>query len=491
MQSFTEIRRARLQKLEDLKNRGINPYPASSHRTHTIGEVLENFETLAREGKEVVLAGRIRLLREHGKSCFFNFEDFSGKIQAYLKIDEVGEEKYRLFLKDFDIGDFIEVRGVLFLTKKGERTLLVKDFRMLAKSLRPLPDKWHGLKDVEERYRKRYLDLLVNPQVREVFLIRSKVIKIIRHFLEKEGFIEVETPVLQPIYGGASARPFITHHNALDIDLYLRIAPELYLKRLIVGGFEKVFEIARNFRNEGIDRQHNPEFTMLEFYWAYADYEDLMRLTERMLQTVLQEVKGGTKIEYEGKELDFTPPLARTSFRDLVLEYTGIDIDVADTEEKLLDEIKKKGIELDLEGVVGFGALADELYKRKVRPHLLQPQFVIDYPALMLPLAKRKEDDPRYCASFQLLVMGFEVIKAYNELNDPIDQKERWEEELRLAKKGLEEYQVLDEDFIEALEYGMPPTAGWGMGIDRFVALLTGQHSIKDTILFPTLRPKK
>jgi lysyl-tRNA synthetase class 2 len=343
---------------------------------------------------------------------------------------------------------------------------------------------------VEERYRKRYIDLLINEEVREKALLRSKFISFLRNFLDNEGFVEVETPILQPVYGGASARPFITHHNALDSDFYLRISDELYLKRLIVGGFEKVYEIGKDFRNEGIDREHNPEFTQAEFYWAYVDYEFLANFVEKMLTEFIKQVKGGYVFEYQGKKLDFSPPWQRVNFFNLFLEKVGIDLNIVDTEEKLKKAVKEKELVFDDKGIVGYGALVDKLYKDFIRPTIIQPTFLFDYPAEMTALAKRKEEDPRKIASFQVLVSGFEIAKAYNELNDPIEQKERWEKMEDLAKKGLEEHETLDYDYIKALEYGMPPTAGCGLGIDRIVALLTDSANIKEVILFPTLRKK-
>ncbi|MFW6143927.1 MAG: lysine--tRNA ligase, partial [Patescibacteria group bacterium] len=389
---------------------------------------------------------------------------------------------------------FIGVRGELFETDAGELTVLAKELKLLSKSLRPLPSEWYGLKDKEERYRKRYLDLIMNSEVRKIFRTRTNILTFLRNYLDKREFMEVETPILQPIYGGASARPFVTHLDTLDTDFYLRISDELYLKRLIVGGFEKVYEVSKDFRNEGIDRQHSPEFTQIEFYWAYANYEDLMRFTEEMISSLVENVKGSLEIEFEGDELDFTPPWPRITYRDVILEHTGIDIDEVQTEEELREELAEGEGEInnfDLSGAVGYGAILDALYKEYCRPHLVQPTFLIDHPAELMPLAKRKPEDPSKIESVQLLVSGYELVKAYSELNDPQDQKARWEEQEGLAEKGLEEHEVLDVDYIEALEYGMPPTAGWGMGIDRLTAILTNQHSIRDVIFFPLMRPRK
>jgi len=478
------LQKERLKKLKNIQRLGINPYPSKSNRKHTI--------SIARKmlGKKVVVAGRIRSLRPHGKITFADIEDATGKIQLFFSQQEIPGEKYE-FLANLDLGDFIESSGEIFKTQSGEITVRVSDVKILTKSIRPLPSAWYGLEDVEERYRQRYIDLIMNPDVRKVFEIRHQVIKLIRKFMEDKGFIEVETPTLQPIYGGATAKPFTTHHNALDIKLYLRIADELYLKRLIVGGYEKVFEICKDFRNEGIDRQHNPEFTMIEFYWAYADYNDLIPFTEEFVSKIVKAIHGSYQIEYQGVKLNFKPPYKRVSFKELIESTSGIDLDREYSESKLLIAIKEKKIKLDLKGVVGYGPLCDELYKKIARPTILQPTHILDYPAQMRPLAKTKEDNPVVSESLQLLCFGFELTNSYSELNDPIEQKKKWMEQMKLAKRGLEEHQVLDKDYIRALEYGMPPTAGWAIGIDRFVALLTNQHTIKDVILFPTLRPEK
>ena len=478
------MREIRLKKLEKIRRLGIDPYPARCQRKQTIAQALKMM------GKKVAVAGRIMAIRGHGGIQFFDLRDESGKIQLVFKKDQLPATSHKLRAL-LDIGDFIDAQGKVFKTQAGEISVLVDDFQLLAKSLRPLPAKWYGLKDIEERYRQRYVDLIMNPKVREIFRIRTKVLTELRNYFDSHGFMEVETPILQPIYGGALARPFITHHNALDIDLYLRISDELYLKRLIVGGFEKVYEVCKDFRNEGIDRQHNPEFTQIEFYWAYTTYEDLMKFTEQMLSCVIKKVLGKLKVKHEDDVLDFTPPFRRVTFREAMLKETGIDINQVNTERKLLAEIKKRKIKFELEGVVGYGALLDEFYKKTLRPKLIQPTFLLDYPVEKISLAKRKEGEKSKIASFQLLIKGFEVITAYNELNDPVDQAERWRESERLAKKGLEEYEAFDADYVRALEYGMPPTAGWGMGIDRFISFLTDSHTIKDVILFPTLRPGK
>jgi len=487
MATIDELRKIRLKKLEAIKKAGILVYPGKTKRTHKIAESLRDFNDLARSKKEIVLVGRVRSLREHGGTTFLHLEDGTGKIQAYLKRDKLGERGYKFFLDNFDIGDFIEIRGILFKTKKGERTIEAADFKMLAKSLLPLPEKWHGLRDIEERFRKRYLDLIFNPEVKRKFEIRSKIIKTLREFLEKEGFLEVETPILQPIYGGARARPFKTHLSALDLDLYLRISPELYLKRLLIGGFEKVYEISRVFRNEGMDRSHNPDFTMLEFYWAYVDYKDLMKLTERMFEDLLKKIFGKLEIEYEGKKINFKAPWPRIEFNQLFRKYTKINF-----EEIHLKALRKEAQKLGIETSESAGRteIADEIYKKFCRPKIQQPTFVIHYPLGSFPLAKALEKRPQTLANFQLVAGGWELINAFSELNDPVEQRRRFEEQEKFFKQGLEEAQRLDEDFLEALEYGMPPAAGLGLGIDRLAALLTNFHSLREIIFFPTMRPK-
>jgi len=487
MATIDEMRKIRIKKLEAVKKAGFNPYPQSTKRTHKIEEALKQFDELERTKKEIILTGRIRTLRIHGGSTFLHLEDGTGKIQSYFKQDRLGEKRYKFFLDNFDIGDFIEIRGILFKTKTKEKTIEAADFKMLAKSLLALPEKWHGLKDFEERFRKRYLDLLFNPEVKRKFEIRSKVIKEIRNFLEKEGFIEVETPILQPIYGGASAKPFKTHLNALDMDLYLRIAPELYLKRLLVGGFERVYEIGKCFRNEGVDRQHNPDFTELEFYFAYLDYKELMKFTEKLFENLLKNIFGTLKIKYEGKEIDFKPSWPRIEFSQILRKETAINLEEINTE-----ALKKKAKELGVEVLSGAGKaeIADEIYKKFCRPKIWNPTFIIHHPAEFKPLAKSLENDPLKAANFQMIVAGWELVNAYSELNDPIEQKKQFLKQEKLFKAGFKEAQRIDEDYIEALEYGMPPAAGFGMGIDRLVALLTDSHSLREVILFPTMKPR-
>jgi lysyl-tRNA synthetase, class II len=484
--NIDELRKVRLEKLEAVKKAGFFAYPSETKRTHTIQDALSDFDGLSKSEKEIILVGRIRSLRGHGALTFANIEDGTGKIQVLFRKDRLGEEAYK-FLDNFDIGDFIEVRGILFVTQRGEETIEAADFKMLAKSLLPLPEKWHGLQDTEERLRKRYLDLIFNPEVKKSFETRSKIIKEIRSFLDKEGFLEVETPVLQPQYGGASALPFKTHLNAFDMDMYLRIAPELYLKRLLVGGFEKIYEIGRVFRNEGVDRAHNPDFTSFEFYWAYANYKDLMKLTEKMFEAVLKNVFGKTEIEYEGKKIDFKTPWQRITFEDLLKKYTGINFAEINLE-ALCREAKKMGVEI--KKGAQKAEVADEIYKKQCRPNVWEPTFIINYPVGFQALAKTLDDDPKKLANLQLVVGGWEIANAFSELNDPIEQKERFKEQEKFFKEGLQEAQILDEDFIEALEYGMPPAAGFGMGIDRLAALFSGCHSLREIILFPTMKDK-
>jgi lysyl-tRNA synthetase, class II len=487
MATIDELKKTRLKKLERIKKSLLNPYPEKTKRTHEIAGAIRDFNKLSRSGEEIILAGRIRSQRGHGGSTFLDIEDGTGKIQAFLKKDRLGEKGYEFFSEIFDIGDFVELKGSLFKTKKGEKTIEVVDFKMLVKSLLPLPEKWHGLKDVEERFRKRYLDLIFSPEVRSKFETRTKITKAIREFLDKEGFLEVETPILQPIYGGAKARPFKTFLNALNIDLYLRIAPELYLKRLLVGGFEKVYEIGKCFRNEGVDRSHNPDFTMLEFYWAYADYKELMKLTEKLFEFLLKKVFAGLEIKYENKKIDFKAPWPRIEFDQLLKKYTGINF-----EEINLEALKKEAQKLEIKTakITNKAEVADEIYKKYCLPKIWQPTFIIHHPAEAKPLAKTLESDPIKSANFQLVVAGWELVNAYSELNDPLEQRKRFEEQERLSEKGLEEAQRMDEDFLSVLEHGMPPAAGFGMGIDRLVTLLTDSHSLREVILFPTMRPK-
>ncbi len=480
---------ARRRRLEALREKGINPYPSRVMRTHTISEILQHFDEWQSPEGSFTITGRIRLMREMGKVAFLKIEDGTGSMQAYFRINDIGEDAYRL-LKLLDVGDFVQVSGFLFLTRTGERTIHVSEFRILSKGLRPLPEKFHGLEDKEIRQRKRYLDLIANgDEIKNIFVTRSRTITAMRRYLDELGFLEVETPILQPLYGGATARPFMTHHNTLDRDFYLRIAVELYLKRLIVGGFEKVYEIGRDFRNEGIDRIHNPEFTMMECYQAYADYEDIMTLVEEMIHFIAIEVKGTPRITYQGDEIDLTPPWPRIRLLDAIAEFTGIDVNLYPDKESLAAEMRANGYEADPR--LGRGRLIDDLMKamfRKGIPVLRQAIFLTDYPRDISPLAKDHTEIPGLVDRFQPFIGGLECGNAFTELNDPLDQRARFEEQMRQREQGDDEAQVLDEDFLEALEVGMPPTGGLGIGIDRLAMLMADQESIRDVILFPAMR---
>lgn len=487
LSEFEEQRQGRIEKLNRLRERGINPYPFRYAVTHRAGEILLHWEKLAESGKEVRSAGRIMAIRGHGKASFLLLADESGKIQVYLRHDRIGPEAYEAF-KLFDVGDFLGAKGKVFKTRTGEITIEATEIELLSKSLRPLPEKWHGLKDIETRSRQRYADLLMNPEVREAFRVRSKVVTVVRRHLDEVGFLEVETPVLQPQYGGGFARPFVAHHNALNMDLYLRISDELYLKRLIVGGYEKVYEIGKVLRNEGVDRQHNPEFTMLEAYQAYADYNDMMVLVEGLVSRVVREVAGTLKITYQGKELDFTPPWPRLSFLEAIEKETGLSIKAGTDAEEITSVCRKYGVEAGK--AKSRVELIDELFSGLVRPKLIQPCFVMDYPWEMTPLAKKKRDDHNLVEQFEPFTAGMELGNAFSELNDPLDQRARFEAQAKMRAEGYEEAQPLDEDYLRAMEYGMPPTGGVGIGIDRLVMLLVDAHSIRDVILFPLMRPE-
>jgi len=473
----------REEKLENLKKLGINPYPSDIKRTSTIAEIKKS------EGKQdLVVAGKIASIRSHGKSTFMDVADETAMMQVYFKFDTVGETKYEL-LKNFDLGDYVEASGEIFTTKTGEITLAAKDFRLLVKTLLPVPDKWSGLKDTEIRYRKRFLDMIINPEVRKNIEIRSNVVTSLRNYMLKNGFIEVETPILQAIPGGASAKPFVTHYNILKQDMYLRIAPELFLKRLVVGGFEKVFEIGRQFRNEGLSHMHNPEFTSMEFYWAYQNYESLMTFTEEMIKDVVTNVNGSLKVTYQEQELNFDTPFSRISFDALIEKDCGINIYKFPEFEDLKKEVLAKDIALNFKEIKVWPKLVDELYKKVSRPKIVQPIFVTDHPVDLVPLAKAKEDDPKKSQTFQLVCAdGFELLKAYTEQNDPIEQENKFKEQVALSKAGWDESNMMDANFVEALKYGLPPTAGWGMGIERFAMILADQYSIKEVIAFPTLK---
>lgn len=475
----------RRKKMENLRRQGIDPFGRRFPRTHLSQEIIDNFPVC--ENREVRVAGRIISLRTHGKAGFAHLADFAGKIQIYARLDVLGEESYQRFT-NLDLGDIIGVCGRVFRTRRGEITVEVKEWEMLCKALRPLPEKWHGLKDVDLRYRRRYLDLISNPESREVFIRRSAIISRIRRFLDDEGFMEVETPVLSLIAGGGHARPFVTHHNALDLELTLRIALELYHKRLIVGGLEKIYEIGRCFRNEGISTKHNPEFTMLELYQAFADLTDMMILAEELISTVAGEVLGTFHLTYQGKEIDLTPPWPRVSMPAMIREETGLDWLAIETDEEAVTAGEKLG--LDLTGKKTKAQVLDELLSVYVEPKLVQPTFLTDYPLEISPLAKKKADNPRLTQRFELFINGWEVANAFTELNDPLDQRERFVAQAKEKAKGNEEAMEWDEEFLIALEHGMPPTGGMGIGIDRLVMLLTDVPSIRDVIFFPLMRPK-
>ncbi len=493
------VRREALQKLIDL---GIEPYPAAQFEvTHLAQEIHEQFtEAAADKFKNVSLTGRLMLKRIMGKASFVELQDASGRIQLYIKRDDIcpGEDKSlynEVFKKLLDLGDFVGVKGFVFVTKTGELTVHVRELKLLAKSLRPLPvvrEKDGAVYDAfshpEQRYRMRYVDLVVNPEVRATFVKRTKIIQSLREFMCGHGFLEVETPVLQPLYGGAAARPFTTHHNTLDTDLFLRISNELYLKRLIVGGFDGVFEFARNFRNEGMDRSHNPEFTIMELYAAYKDYFWMMEFTEKMIEKAVRELHGGTQISYDGQAIEFKTPWPRLSMFEAIETYAGVNITGMELEE-LRAAAGKLGLETD--PAMGKAKVIDEIFSAKVQPGLLNPTFIIDYPVEMSPLAKKHREKPGLVERFEVICMGMELANAFTELNDPLDQRARFEDQSRLRADGDDEAMVLDEDFLRALEYGMPPTAGLGIGLDRLVMLLTGSHSIQEVLFFPQMRPEK
>ena len=493
MKEESQLVLQRIRKMEDLRGEGIDPFTNKFKVVNVVQEVLDAFqkkssEDLDKTDKVFSLAGRLMSIRNFGKSVFVHIQDRTGKIQAYIRKDVVGNDNFRIF-KKFDIGDFIGIIGTLFRTNSGELTIMVKEATLLTKSLRPLPEKWHGLEDVETRYRQRYLDLIVNPDIREIFHKRTTIIWIIREFLNKKGFLEVETPMMQSIPGGATARPFKTYHNSLGMNLYLRIAPELYLKRLVVGGMERVYEINRNFRNEGISTQHNPEFTMLEFYQSYATYLDLMNLTEEMLVHIAENIFESTKFEYQGVELDFTRPWRRMTLKEAVMEYGEVKEDVLTDKDKLMNYGESIGLTLDVE--MNQGNILNDIFEEIAEPRLIQPTFITNYPTAVSPLSRRNDENPDEVDRFELFISGREIANAFSELNDPIDQKERFLEEIRERREDGDETGSLDKDYIKALEYGMPPTAGEGIGIDRLVMLFTNAASIREVILFPQLRIKE
>ncbi|MFH1623947.1 MAG: lysine--tRNA ligase [Pseudomonadota bacterium] len=483
----------RTKKIEGLKRNGINPYDNAFKVTHSTQEILHEFaeknnEDLERLRDKFALAGRIMSIRDFGRAIFVHVQDRKGRMQAYIRQDLIGKDNFRIF-KEFDIGDFIGIIGRPFRTKTQELTIMVEAVKLLTKSLRPLPEKWHGLLDVEARYRQRYLDLLVNPGVREIFYKRTRIIQLIREFLNERDFLEVETPMMQSIPGGATARPFKTYHNTLGMDLYLRIAPELYLKRLVVGGLERVYEINRNFRNEGISTQHNPEFTMLEFYQSYATYLDFMDLTEEMLAHITKTLFTRLKFNYQGVELDFKPPWRRLTLKEAIVKYGEVDEDVVSSKEKLTEYGQRIGLQFDEE--VRLGNLLTQIFEEVAEPNLIQPTFITNYPTDTSPLSRRNDENPQEVDRFELFVFGREIANAFSELNDPIDQRERFMNEVSQKGAADNEPGLLDTEFLRALEYGMPPTAGEGIGIDRLVMFFTNAASIREVILFPQLRPRE
>lgn len=483
-QNVNQLMQVRLEKMEELKNLNIKPFGDKYTATHTAQEILDNPDKFIESGEVVSVAGRLMAKRRHGKAGFGNIMDMSGRIQIHANVQDMGEENYEVFKKN-DIGDLLGIKGKVFITQKGETTIEVLEMIMLAKSLRPLPEKFHGLTDVELRYRQRYVDLIMNKEVMDTFITRSKIIKTMREYLDENGFLEVETPVLQSIPGGASARPFVTHHNALDIDMYMRIALELHLKRLIVGGFDRVYEISRVFRNEGVSTKHNPEFTLMEVYQAYADYTDMMDLTENMIVYIAQKVLGTLQIKYEEHDIDLTPPWRRMTMKEGVKEYAGIDYDAV-TQEELFKLGKEKHLEVTT--AMSKGEMLNVFFEEYVEPNLIQPTFITEYPIEVSPLAKRKQDDPDFTERFEAFIVTRELANAFSELNDPVDQKERFMKQVENRENGDDEAHMMDEDFVRALEYGMPPTGGLGIGIDRLIMLLTNSSSIRDVILFPTMK---
>lgn len=491
-EELNEHMRVRREKLGSYKEKGINPFGGKFNRTHLAEDLTTKYDQFSKEELEekedkVTIAGRMMTKRGKGKAGFAHLQDLSGQIQLYVRKDMIGEEAYEIF-NTTDMGDIIGVTGVMFKTKVGELSVKVTEFDLLTKSLRPLPEKYHGLKDIEQRYRQRYLDLITNLDSRETFVLRSKIIQSMRRYLDGQGFLEVETPMMHGIPGGASARPFATHHNALDIPLYMRIAIELHLKRLIVGGLEKVYEVGRVFRNEGVSTRHNPEFTMMELYEAYADFHDVMSLTEHLIAHIAKEVLGETSIVYGDQEVNLEPEWKRLHMVDAVQQYTGVDFwrKMSDEDAKAL--AKEHGIKI--QDTMTFGHIVNEFFEQKVEEELVQPTFIYGHPVEISPLAKRSEEDERFTDRFELFIVGREHANAFSELNDPIDQRERFESQVKERVEGNDEAHLMDEDFIEALEYGMPPTGGLGIGIDRLVMLLTNAPSIRDVLLFPQMRNK-
>lgn len=485
--ALKEIRDTKIEKVNKLREMGINPYPSNSNRTHSVLEALESFDSLSSDGDTIVIAGRMMAKRGHGGAAFFDINDGGHKIQAHIKEDVIGEEGFKMFSEFCDIGDIIEVTGPLFRTKKEERTVEAQKIVILSKALLPLPEKWHGLVDVEERFRKRYLDILLNDETRAKMNFRFRILEATRDFFRSQNFLEVETPMLQPIPGGTMAKPFKTHMNDLDLDLYLRIAPELYLKRLLVAGFERVFEMGKNFRNEGMDREHNPEFVMLEAYASYKDYEWLMSMVEEFMPFVAQQVFGRTEIIYNEKTINLKGPYKRIEFKQIIKDHSGLDYD-SDDVNAFAKKAKALGVTIDK--AMTKGNIADEIFKKTARPFIVDPVFIINHPLELSPLSKKIDGQDEYVARFQLLVAGFELMNAFSELNDPIDQRERFESQEKMRLSGNAEAHHFDEEFVEALEYAMPPAAGIGIGIDRLIALLTDSHSLREILPFPTMKPK-
>lgn len=488
--STEEMISIKRSEIENIKKEGIDPFGQRFERKHKIGEVIQKFNQLGigeSSQEKVTIAGRIMALRKHGKAAFADIEDIEGRMQIYIKSNKVGQKTFELFSK-IDVGDIIGITGLVFRTKMGELTIFTEELTLLCKSIRSLPEKWHGLKDIETRYRKRYLDLIVNSSVRDIFIKRSKVIRSLRNFLDSKGYLEVETPIMQPIPGGATARPFITHHNALDRDFYLRIAPELYLKRLLVGGLEKVYELSRNFRNEGISTKHNPEFTMVELYEAYGNYHTMMQITEELIVYIVKNVLGKLEIEYQGKSINFSSPWKKISMHDSIQEACGIDMEKL-PEKDFVKIIRENN--LDIKNSASRGEITNELFEKYVEPTLIQPTFIIDYPLEVSPLSKQKKDNPELVERFELFINSMELANAFTELNDPTEQKRRFEEQAAKKEAGDLESHFMDKDYIEALEYGLPPAGGLGIGIDRLMMLLTNSSSIKEVILFPQLKTKE
>ncbi len=485
VQDIGQLMKVRREKLAELQEMGENPFAVTTYNQeyHT-SDIHDNFDQM--EGKTVSIAGRLMSKRVMGKASFFDLRDRTGKIQLYVTRDDMGEEVYKKF-KRLDIGDLVGVTGEVFRTHMGEVSVRTNGYTLLSKSLLPLPEKFHGLRDTDLRYRQRYVDLIMNPEVKRTFELRSKIITAIRNYLDNRGYMEVDTPILNTIPGGAAARPFITHHNTLDIDMYMRIAPELYLKRLIVGGFERVYEMGRQFRNEGMDIKHNPEFTTMEVYEAYTDYEGMMNLTESLISTVAQEVLGTTKITYQGTDLDLSPGWARMTMMESIKKFAGIDFAETSTDEEAAALAKSVGIEVE-KGMTR-GEIINLAFEEKVEDNLVQPTFIYEYPVEVSPLAKRYKDNPAFTERFEVFILGCEYGNAFSELNDPIDQKERFMKQVEKREKGDEEANMMDDDFVTALEYGLPPTGGLGIGIDRLVMLLTDSASIRDVLLFPTMKP--